>query len=374
MNMTFKSVADKVTDSLLNDEFRQPFMVMVLSFLMSIICLVSAIPHFVDDPEGTYVMAILLSGVFVASVAVFLLTLFVRKYHNLWRHIFMGVVIVLFAYCCWDGGPNGFIHLWLILVPAFSFITFGIFEGFITSVPILIIMFLFFWTPLSNYIKFNESGMGFVSLDFKLRMTLVYLVSLLLGFLTELLRHVASNRLKLFNNHYEYVSMHDPLTGLANQNFLSKYLEDIHTNKEKYKNLGCLFVDVDAFKKVNDNYGHLFGNDVLIRIAQILSEEKKAFVCRWGGDEYVICFTNIDEDYLRRVGEKYRATISACTFEEQPKFHITVSVGAVILPVDDTFNFNHVLELADSANRTAKTRGKDNVSFADANAPSKFSK
>ena len=65
-----------------------------------------------------------------------------------------------------------------------------------------------------------------------------------------------------------------------------------------------------------------------------------------------------------RIGEKYRATISAYTFEEKPNFHITVSIGAIVLPVDKSFNFNHVLELADGANRRAKTRGKDNVSLA----------
>ena len=109
-------------------------------------------------------------------------------------------------------------------------------------------------------------------------MTLVYLVGLLLGFLAELLRFVAARRLKEFTDHYEYVSMHDSLTGLANQNLLAKYLEDISNNKDKYSNLGCLFVDVDAFKNVNDSYGHLFGNAVLIKIAEILKEEKNAFV------------------------------------------------------------------------------------------------
>ena len=123
-------------------------------------------------------------------------------------------------------------------------------------------------------------------------------------------------------------------------------------------------MDVDAFKMVNDSYGHLFGNVVLVKIAEVLSEEKDAFVCRWGGDEFVVCFTNISEDLLLRIGEKYRATISAYTFKDVPKFHITVSVGAVVIPVDETFNFDHVLELADSANRDAKNKGKDNVSLA----------
>ena len=363
--MNLKRIANKVTDNLLNDDFRQPFLVILLSILLAVISLISAVPHFITAAEDeTYVLAIVLSVVSILSIAIMLLTIFARKYHKIWRQILMVITIALFGYCCWDGGPGGFIHLWVLLIPAFSFVVFGIYEGFIVCIPTLIVMLLFFWTPLDQYLYIVLRNGQAPSTDFRLRMTLVFLVGILVGFLAELLRHAATKRLKEFTDHYEYVSMHDSLTNMANQNLLARYLEDIYNNKDKYQNLGCLFVDVDAFKNVNDSYGHLFGNAVLIKIAEILSEEKNAFVCRWGGDEYVVCFTNIEEDLLVRIGEKYRASISACSFEEHKDFHITVSIGAVILPIDESFNFNHVLDLADKANRTAKNKGKDNVSFA----------
>lgn len=356
--MDFKKVSTKITDSLLNDDFRQRFLVLILSALLSIISFISAIPHFLDDvaQRGEWTMAIILTVVFICSVSIFLLTLLAKGHHNVWRRFLMVLFVLMFGYFCWDGGPQGFIHLWVLLVPAFSFITFGIYEGFITALPTFLIMVVLFWSPLHQYMKFTD-----LSVDFRLRMTLVYLVCLVLGFLAELLRSVAARRLKSFNEHFQYASLHDPLTNLANQNYLSKYLQGIYENKEEIQTLGCLFVDVDAFKNVNDKYGHLFGNVVLTKIANILSEEKDAFVCRWGGDEFVICFTNIGEDTLIRIGEKYRAAVSACRFEGQPKFHITISVGAVVLPVDESFTFDHVLDLADSANRSAKSKGKDNV-------------
>ena len=379
--MNIKNIANKVTDSLLNDDFRQSFLVVVLSFLLSVIGAAAAIPHWVKDDE--YVMAIILTVAFLISVSVFCLTLFVNKYHNVWRRIFMIAIILFFGYLCYDGGPDGFLHIWILLIPAFSFITFGILEGFITSVPVLLCMIAFFWWPLADFRKYaTEQAMtatgefditkvlidgqvATFSVNFRLRITFIYLMCLVLGFFAELVRRVVAKRLKSATDHFEYNSLHDSLTGLANQNYLARYLEEIYNNKQKYNNLGCLFVDVDAFKNVNDEYGHLFGNKVLIKIAQILEEEKNAFVCRWGGDEYVICYTNTQEERLIRIGEKYRAAISACTFEDEPKFHITVSIGAVVLNVDENFNFNHVLELADRANRTAKNKGKDNVSLAD---------
>ena len=368
--MDFKKVSDKVTNYLLDDDFRKPFLVLILSALASIICLISAIPHFIDDvaTEGQWTMAIILAATFLLSTALFLLTLFDRKHHQIYSHILMGLIILLFGYCCWDGGPQGFIHIWILLVPAFSFVTFGVYEGFITVIPVFIVMLLFFWSPLHQYSKFpNADYPTDLSVDFRLRMTLVYIVGVVVGYLAELLRHVAAKRLSTYNKHYEYISLHDPLTNLANQNYLAKYLENIYENKEEFNTLGCLFVDVDGFKNVNDKYGHLFGNVVLVKISEILAEEKSAFVCRWGGDEFVVCFTNIAEDYLIRIGEKFRATVSACSFPDVPNFHITISVGAVVLPVDESFNFDHVLDLADAANRAAKEKGKDNVSVAKKN-------
>ena len=275
--MNFKKVSTVITDSLLNDDFRQRFLVLILSFLLAIICFISAVPHFVVDvaQNGEWAMAIILTVVFLMSVAVFLLTLFVKKYHNIWRRVFMALMILFFGYCCWDGGPQGFIHLWVLLIPAFSFMAFGIYEGFITAIPTFMVMVILFWSPLHQHMKFTD-----LSVDFRLRMTLVYLVSLILGFIAELLRHVASKRLKYFNEHFQYASLHDPLTNLANQNYLSKYLQDIAEHKNETQNLGCLFIDVDGFKNVNDDYGHLFGNAVLKRIADSLAEEKDAFVCR----------------------------------------------------------------------------------------------
>ena len=236
-------------------------------------------------------------------------------------------------------------------------------------------MLCFFWVPgIAKFRKFadlqvpasiNGEGVAYtLSNDFRLRLTLIYLVCIGLGFFAELVRHIVAKRLKAFNENFKYASLHDPLTDLANQNFLAKYLDDVCSNKTTNKTLGCLFVDIDVFKTVNDTYGHLFGNVVLIKVGEILSEEQEAFVCRWGGDEFVVCFTNIDEERLTQIGEKYRAAISACRFKDAPKLHVTVSVGAVVIPVNDSFNFDHVLELADFANRTAKGKGKDNVTLA----------
>ena len=372
--MKLKSFINKATDGLLNDRFRQSFLIIFLSGLLAIITGMNTIIHFINDPDPVFAIICLVT--FVCSSAVLLLTIFVNKYHDIWRRCFMAVLLLFFGYHCWDGGPDGFLHLWILLVPAFAFLAFGLNEGFILAIPVFLIMVAFFWWPFADFRKFaseqaslyvNNGEAYTLSVNMRLRITFIYVVAIILGYFAELVRSVAAKRLRGFTENFRYASMHDSLTGLANQNFLAKYLDDTYQNRTPETTLGCLFVDVDCFKNVNDTYGHLFGNVVLVKIAEILSEEKEAFVCRWGGDEYVVCMTNISEKDLMAIGEKFRAAVSACTFKDYPKFHITVSVGAVVLPVDETFNFDHVLDLADFANRTAKNNGKDNVSLAKKN-------
>ena len=369
--MKFKQFFNKATDGLLNDDFRQSFLVAVLSAILAVISAVAAVTHFLKDPQKLF--AILMTVAFVFAVLIFLLTVFVNKYHLLWRRLFMGLIILYFGYLCYDGGPDGFLHLWILLIPAFSFITFGLKEGFVTAVPVFLTMVAFFWWPLADFRKYAAQQAAFdmvdnqvatFSVNMRLRITMLYFVSMFLGYFAELVRHVAAKRLRSFTENFKYASMHDSLTGLANQNYLAKFLDETYQNRNLNTTLGCLFVDVDYFKNVNDTYGHLFGNVVLMRIGELLSQQEGAFVCRWGGDEFVVCMTDVKEEKLMEMGEKIRASVSACTFKDYPKFHITVSVGAVVLPVDETFNFDHVLDLADYANRMAKSNGKDNVSLA----------
>ena len=150
--MKLKKIFNKATDGLLNDDFRQSFLVAVLSAILALISAVAAVTHFLKDPQKIF--AILMTIAFVLAVLVFVLTVFVNKYHTLWRRLFMGLIILYFGYLCYDGGPDGFLHLWILLIPAFSFITFCLKEGFITAVPVFLTMVVFFWWPLADMRKY----------------------------------------------------------------------------------------------------------------------------------------------------------------------------------------------------------------------------
>ena len=215
--MSLKDVWNKGVNGLLNDKFRQSFLVVVLSALLSIITGISAVTHFLFDNDPYKVFAIISTVAFVVAASVFFLTLFVNKYHAVWRRIFMGGIIAFFCYLCWDGGPDGFLHLWILLVPAFSFLAFGLVEGFAITIPVFLTMVAFFWWPLAGFRKFEYyqnpplviDGEAYtLSVNMRLRITFIYIVAILLGFFAELVRSAAAKRLRSFTENFRYASMH----------------------------------------------------------------------------------------------------------------------------------------------------------------------
>ena len=84
-----------IANSLLNDRLRQSFLIAVLSFLLSIICAISMVPHFLNDVGYTF--AIIVTVSFVVFTAVFFLTIFVNKFADVWRRIFMAALLLFFG-------------------------------------------------------------------------------------------------------------------------------------------------------------------------------------------------------------------------------------------------------------------------------------
>ena len=97
--MNIKNLFSKATDGLLNDDFRQSFLVAFLSLLLAGISAIAAVTHFLRDEEKLF--AILMTLAFVFAGAVFLLTVFANKYHATWRRIFMGLIVLYFGYLCY---------------------------------------------------------------------------------------------------------------------------------------------------------------------------------------------------------------------------------------------------------------------------------
>lgn len=102
------------------------------------------------------------------------------------------------------------------------------------------------------------------------------------------------------------MSTHDALTGCLNRRYLDQIEEDFKRNPAS--RWGCIFVDIDHFKRYNDDHGHQAGDRVLVRMARFLMRHVRAeeSVVRVGGDEFVIVLSNADGNRTKRVSERLR--------------------------------------------------------------------
>jgi two-component system, cell cycle response regulator len=158
----------------------------------------------------------------------------------------------------------------------------------------------------------------------------------------------------------------DELTGLYNYRYLDVVLERELKRSERYgSQLSVLFLDIDHFKKVNDQYGHLIGSRVLREVGILLRKSVRDVdaVIRYGGDEYTLVLVETGLDGATIVAERIRQAIEAHSFSRADGLGIkvTVSLGYACFP-DDASSKADLLELADQAMYRGKAGGK-NMAF-----------
>lgn len=153
----------------------------------------------------------------------------------------------------------------------------------------------------------------------------------------------------------------DILTGLPNRRHFEQEIEHAVMRSARLGFPLCLAIcDIDRFKTVNDNHGHNVGDIVLRQVATCIKASTREidFCARWGGEEFVILFTNTPPDKLPEVTERVRAAVDAATFDYLDQ-KVTISVGsAYIRPGTD---HREALRRADDALLDAKKLGRNMV-------------
>ena len=130
----------------------------------------------------------------------------------------------------------------------------------------------------------------------------------------------------------------DGLTGVYNRRYFDHHLQlEMARSLRTRQPLALIMLDVDYFKRFNDRYGHLAGDECLRRVATILKEKFKRpgdLVARFGGEEFVILMRCPNADDAHIALERLRSRVESHTFPQVG--HITVSIGYTILQKNDT--------------------------------------
>jgi diguanylate cyclase (GGDEF)-like protein len=185
------------------------------------------------------------------------------------------------------------------------------------------------------------------------------------------------------NKELAYLSVTDPLTDLKNRRYLEEKIKEDISLIERYlfdkrrspeieptvgiPSLGVFILDIDYFKKVNDDYGHKAGDIVIIDIARLLLEmlRHSDTIVRWGGEEFLIITRQLGNDSSFELAERIRSKIENFKFkiDEDTTIKKTISVGFAHFPFipNDTqsVNWSQVVSLADNALYIAKKNGRN---------------
>ncbi len=171
--------------------------------------------------------------------------------------------------------------------------------------------------------------------------------------------------LKIAENKIRYMAYHDILTGLSNKTTLEKHFKEFVNKHEVGKFMSVIFIDIDRFKNINDTFGHETGDEILKKLAKILSNVVKNHgeVCRIGGDEFIILARNKgDLNEIKTLVEKIQREILNKFIIDDINIKVTLSIGASLYP-KDAINFNCLIKKADIAMYRAKECGKNNFKF-----------
>lgn len=157
---------------------------------------------------------------------------------------------------------------------------------------------------------------------------------------------------------------HDQLTGAVSRGEFLDRLDAAVTDPRGAHRLGLLFVDVDHFKLVNDQFGHHVGDQTLVSVCRLLQRSMRDgdVVARFGGDEFVALLRNVPSaDELLAAGERIVEQVRVHGQVDQEVLAVTVSVGAALNAGDDATG---LLRRADHALLDAKGAGRDRVVLA----------
>ncbi|RLC49483.1 MAG: sensor domain-containing diguanylate cyclase [Candidatus Cloacimonadota bacterium] len=164
------------------------------------------------------------------------------------------------------------------------------------------------------------------------------------------------------------VSIKDDCTNLYNSRHMIELLEIEMKRAKRGKNtFAVVFLDLDHFKRVNDNYGHIVGSQLLREIANILLKNIRSsdWAIRYGGDEFVLILPGMNQENAFKLTKRIREELNSTVFfqKEGYNIHITASFGIAVFPKDAS-TIDEIIKMADHAMYDVKKRGRDNIQLA----------
>lgn len=157
----------------------------------------------------------------------------------------------------------------------------------------------------------------------------------------------------------------DGLTGIFNRRFFElRIAEEIERSRRFATGMAVIMVDIDHFKRLNDEFGHLLGDEVLRQVSSLFHQQLRKIdvVCRYGGEEFAILLSQTNLQHALSVAEKLRRLVETWQFPGVPR-PVTISAGAATYP-EHGLNRDDLVKAADAGLYSAKQAGRNRVFLA----------
>ncbi len=154
----------------------------------------------------------------------------------------------------------------------------------------------------------------------------------------------------------------DGLTGIFNRRFFElRIMEEIERARRFGTGMAVIMADIDQFKKLNDEFGHLLGDEVLRQVSSLFHQQVRKIdvVCRYGGEEFAILLTQTNAAQAIAVGEKLRKLVEGYQFPGVPRT-VTISAGVAAFPTHGRTR-DEMIRAADNGLYAAKQAGRNRV-------------
>ncbi|MBU1666228.1 MAG: diguanylate cyclase, partial [Gammaproteobacteria bacterium] len=178
-------------------------------------------------------------------------------------------------------------------------------------------------------------------------------------------QHAAQNALLTRTEELRYLSLHDPLTGLYNRRHMDEVLlHEVQLARRKARSLTAIMLDIDHFKRFNDQFGHEAGDEVLREVGKMLSRQVREtdMACRYGGEEFLLLLPESSLETATERAEALRLKVHELelSYQQQSLGRITLSLGVAELP-EHAETGDALIAAADAALYQAKNAGRDRV-------------
>lgn len=270
----------------------------------------------------------------------------------------LAIVVTLFLYLFASGGESNTGPLWFYAFPPLLFYLTNLRQGSSILAFCLIMALVIFQWPELPFVTTEYNT------DFKIRFLATATFESVFCFILEFSRLQARSRLLELANSHEQAARTDELTGLPNRRAMHQRLTEEYSRYQRTgHHFSVVLIDLDWFKRINDEYGHDAGDAALKQFAELMQElvRQTDLAARWGGEEFLLLLPDTSLIQALTLAERLRHKVDQAEFRFRDQV-LPVSISAGVSSITQADSMNHLLKQVDVQLYTAKENGRNQIS------------